>query len=741
MSAEDQVINDELVASVQSLSLGDSPAPDGNAATSEPGKLDDQANGTSDKSNFDIDEPTKGIEAEVADEVAEPFAPQEDLSSLRRPLEERVRSLSRQVASLLNRIYEIEEIRHSSSAVQATAAPLQAPNSTTDIDALLTGLSDRVLLARPQITSLQRDITDTGEGARADALKGDVEDLLEEWKIVEEKQRLLWAEMKEDGWLVRFRTTADQAQAMMDPLEKSYEECSHALEHLYTTTSSRTYDDDRPFQRLQKLAKSHDSMTRTYVPSITKILKLMDKSLSERSLNNGETLRRFSDMSRSWELLRRKLDQLHERLHSALAEDQKGYDDEGGMEYLADEVAPYGPPSTSGSNSRHTRSRESTISHGSYSHPTTNHTFYQSPGTPSARGSRSVNGQSATLSPHTSLRSPETARLLLPPSVRSPPERPRWNAPRGSMPPPASLPTPKAGRPSSATSHNRALSPAPSATSATSTMSRRLSRIPIVSPSSKTQASPARPQPSTGGGHPLPGSPGSRTADSHARTVTEPLNASRNSRPGQDHLVLVRDGLSSPAPSRPRLSTTSSAVNPRVSLGTPTLGGRTRSLSGSTGFASPSGRPSLSRAPPSSFRAAAPIPRETASRAGSRPLSRLSNMSYAQVNAATLEPFVPSRYDLLDQEVQRVIGDTGFSLFVSRLDQAMKRGQRRGENEEWKGEYVFGRGERSSPVKLVQLAGHRPGMERRVKCMVRVGGAWHDLAGVLERRMDEMESF
>lgn len=85
---------------------------------------------------------------------------------------------------------------------------------------------------------------------------------------------------------------------------------------------------------------------------------------------------------------------------------------------------------------------------------------------------------------------------------------------------------------------------------------------------------------------------------------------------------------------------------------------------------------------------------------------------------------------------------TGFDLFVARLDEPLKRGQRKREDEEWKGEYVFGAGERSSSVKLLKIAGRDRGKggveEQRVKCLARVGGAWIDLESLLRSRKEAM---
>jgi hypothetical protein len=106
------------------------------------------------------------------------------------------------------------------------------------------------------------------------------------------------------------------------------------------------------------------------------------------------------------------------------------------------------------------------------------------------------------------------------------------------------------------------------------------------------------------------------------------------------------------------------------------------------------------------------------------------------VSAAAMTPFEPSKYDLLDQEVSKLIAQVGFDLFVARLDPPLKRGQRKREDEEWKGEFVFGAGERTSSVKLLKLVGRAmDGGHVRMKCMCRVAGAWQELSAVLRDRL------
>jgi len=88
-----------------------------------------------------------------------------------------------------------------------------------------------------------------------------------------------------------------------------------------------------------------------------------------------------------------------------------------------------------------------------------------------------------------------------------------------------------------------------------------------------------------------------------------------------------------------------------------------------------------------------------------------------------LKPFVPSKYDTLDQEVQKVIDHVQPGIYIARIDAPLRRGQRKTEGEMWTGEFLFGAGSRPTAVKLLELGSRMgPASGKRVKCMVRVGG-------------------
>lgn len=197
--------------------------------------------------------------------------------------------------------------------------------------------------------------------------------------------------------------------------------------------------------------------------------------------------------------------------------------------------------------------------------------------------------------------------------------------------------------------------------------------------------------------------------------VSSPVPRLSLSRPAAQGDLRSEQAMSTP--SRPRPSATFSGASvPRPSL-TPSF---SRTSTGGT---------RTPRGPPSSFRSFTPTP-------AGRPSSRMSMASQAPsgMAPANLQPFNPSSYDLLDTIVQKTIDDVGFDRFVARVDPPLRKGQRKRDDEEWKGEYVFGAGQKTSSVKLLKLAGRGPAEGPRLKCLVRAQGAWKDLSSLLEER-------
>lgn len=288
-------------------------------------------------------------------------------------------------------------------------------------------------------------------------------------------------------------------------------------------------------------------------------------------------------------------------------------------------------------------------------------------------------------------------------------EKPRWN----SSPKVFEVATTTANRTRLPPHVSRPLSPTPNSASLTPTSSRVRARTSSHKSQNIETAS------------------GTVSARDELSDVQHTHNSRLSSNKGQSHLEHARMGLKTPESGRPRLSSTFSALQPRLSSGMSALTTSDRQYSHATLNAAHVSRRGHSRPPPSSFHPPTPAP---------RPSSRLSTASYSNFDHSVLTPFRPSHWDELDKDVQRIIVEEGFqSHFTARVDQPLKKGQRMAEGQDWKGEFVFGAGRKPTPVKRIELSGRKPGLEKRVKVMVKEGGRWIELAEVLRDRKDTIE--
>lgn len=434
-------------------------------------------------------------------------------------------------------------------------------------------------------------------------------------------------------------------------------------------------------------------MISAYVPSITKILKMMDRSLSDRSTKNGESLRRYGDMVTRWTTLQRSLAQLDAKVR--LVSSQNRLEEGNDVEVLDDMASP-GSSKTSDYFGR-PKSRSEVPS--------------SSRPNPESSPSRDISSTSR-LAPPTAIlrRRTSTSSALSSSTTRPTPDKPRWNiSTRVDRSPADSKDNRRistfgfTGRTSLA---GRAVSPTPSSMSGMTSISRNIPRQSghLVEGSGIPLGTPSR------------GTPGS--------AMVTPL------KPDQQYRAPYTTQAT-------RLSLPRSTTSPAPLVQSMTAP-RTRAL----------------RGPPSSYRSItpSPFPPTTPSRSShgapdlgpsiSRPSSRLSiagsavgyTPSSARGPSQNLKPFHPSPYDELDQTICSILLETDFDLFVSRLDPSLKKGQRRAEGEEWKGEFVFGAGERSSSVKLLSIAGPKG---KRTRCLVKKGGMWVDLKEVLRERKEK----
>lgn len=105
---------------------------------------------------------------------------------------------------------EIQELRHSASASSSTSpVPSSNVNSTSRIDSLLANLDSSVASLTPRIATLPIEIEQPDQAIRVDQ-----EELLADWKRASEGYVTLKEELKEEGWLLRFRTCVSHDDTM-----------------------------------------------------------------------------------------------------------------------------------------------------------------------------------------------------------------------------------------------------------------------------------------------------------------------------------------------------------------------------------------------------------------------------------------------------------------------------------------------------------------------------------------------
>lgn len=93
---------------------------------------------------------------------------------------------------------EVQELRHSTVTTSYQAVP-SSPDSR--INSMLSHLDSSINSLAPRVAKLCAETT-----ALDGALRDGVDQLKIDWQRVSEQQSLLREEMKEDGWLIRFRT-------------------------------------------------------------------------------------------------------------------------------------------------------------------------------------------------------------------------------------------------------------------------------------------------------------------------------------------------------------------------------------------------------------------------------------------------------------------------------------------------------------------------------------------------------
>lgn len=152
---------------------------------------------------------------------------------------------------------------------------------------------------------------------------------VQEWADVQKDADILGEELKEDKWIVVFRTVSQQAEEMMRSLEKVLTQShqfvwdinrrrgrSSGSSSVEPTRSppgaaSSYFGDPASMQPiLTSFVALHQSLhakVKYYSPACDRVLKILGKGIADRSTANGEVLRKFGEMKARWRDLQERI--------------------------------------------------------------------------------------------------------------------------------------------------------------------------------------------------------------------------------------------------------------------------------------------------------------------------------------------------------------------------------------------------------------------------------------------------
>lgn len=129
---------------------------------------------------------------------------------------------------------EIQELRHQDVESSSPTGSSKATSVSAIIDHALVGLDERLESAAQNINLITASFEPLAPQSALSHLEPDDlramllrkhEVLLSEWEGVQREAEILRDELKEDKWLLVFRNASDQADGMMDSLERVVNQC------------------------------------------------------------------------------------------------------------------------------------------------------------------------------------------------------------------------------------------------------------------------------------------------------------------------------------------------------------------------------------------------------------------------------------------------------------------------------------------------------------------------------------
>ncbi|EIW68871.1 hypothetical protein TREMEDRAFT_57028, partial [Tremella mesenterica DSM 1558] len=193
-----------------------------------------------------------------------------------------INQLSGRVSDIMDMIYEAQEMRH-----------MQAVDTRPrQIDSLLTTIRNDLDDITPQYSALKDKIIGMdGNSQEQMAVDDGMDQLTDALEKLVGEVAVLEEEVKASDWIQSFRETAQRAQALLDSLQKSLDECMGYVDRVIKSSTQVPYntelDDQLSIRRLEELAQGHASMKGSYGPTISRTLKQMEKFLTSRPAKNG----------------------------------------------------------------------------------------------------------------------------------------------------------------------------------------------------------------------------------------------------------------------------------------------------------------------------------------------------------------------------------------------------------------------------------------------------------------------
>ncbi|KPV74480.1 uncharacterized protein RHOBADRAFT_16085, partial [Rhodotorula graminis WP1] len=225
-------------------------------------------------------------------------------------------------------LFEIQELRHATSAAPSAGPPQSTGSSpASEVDAALMRLDAKMDDVRKDYALVESQVQPLlashahDERSELGLLRQKWVDAVDEWDTVQKDADALGDELKEDKWLVVFRSVSSQASDMMRSLDKVLVQSQHFVAdvhgHARPSSSSsapspgrlsRSPSAPHLLSSFKDLHQSLRAKVKYYAPATERVLAILAKGISDRRTKNGEVLRRFGDMQGQWKGLQERVE-------------------------------------------------------------------------------------------------------------------------------------------------------------------------------------------------------------------------------------------------------------------------------------------------------------------------------------------------------------------------------------------------------------------------------------------------